>query len=344
MGISYRDAGVDIDAGEEVASRLGKMVKSTFGSEVLSGPGGFGALFAPDIFNYREPVLVSGADGVGTKLKIAFMMGKHDTVGIDLVAMNVNDILTLGARPLFFLDYLATGKMKPDQVEEIVAGIVKGCQLAGCALIGGESAEMPGFYSQDEYDLAGFSVGIVDRPDIISGERIKAGDGIIGLAASGIHSNGYSLARKVLFELAGFHIKDEIKELKTELGQELLKPTRIYVNMVLNLLKNHVVNGIAHITGGGIVGNLPRILPAGNTAAIKRGSWPVQPIFDLIQKKGQIELDEMYRTFNMGIGMILIVPESEIESVLSDLNKKEETAYLIGRIEAGKKEVKFNED
>lgn len=340
MGLSYKDAGVDILAGEEAVSKIKEEVKATFGPEVLTGLGSFGALFAPDLSGYKEPVLVSGTDGVGTKLKIAFMMDRHETVGIDLVAMCVNDIIAQGARPLFFLDYLATGKLDPDKVARIVKGITAGCKEVGCALIGGETAEMPDFYDAGEYDLAGFVVGVVDKSKIITGEKIKAGDKVIGLASNGLHSNGYSLARKVFFEVAGKRVEDKIKGLNTTLGEELLKPTRIYVKPVLKLLEQYPVNGIAHITGGGLLENIPRILPQKTKAVIEKGSWPVQQVFKLIEEIGNIEEREMYRAFNMGIGMVLIVPAEETEKIIKKANSLSEKAYLIGEVRASSTDAK----
>lgn len=332
MGINYKDAGVDIEAGNKTVSMIKKDVESTFTKGVLTGLGGFGGLFAPELKNYEEPVLVSGTDGVGTKLKLAFMMDKHDTIGIDLVAMCVNDILAQGARPLFFLDYLATGKLEPEKAAEIVKGITEGCKQSASALIGGETAELPDFYKTGEYDLAGFSVGIVDKKNIITGEGINEGDKIIGLASSGIHSNGYSLVRKILFEIAKYNQDDYLEELDEVLGIELLKPTRIYVKTVLELIEEFRIKGIAHITGGGFLENIPRILPEGLAASINKGSWPVHKIFNILQKEGKVEEKEMYRTFNMGIGMILVVSSEESEKVLNLANQKDEKAYLIGEI------------
>ncbi|MCK8826881.1 phosphoribosylformylglycinamidine cyclo-ligase [Natroniella acetigena] len=341
MGLSYKDAGVDIEAGDKAVAKLKDDVQATFGPEVLTGLGGFGALFAPDLTDYQQPVLVSGTDGVGTKLKVAFMMEEHNTVGIDLVAMCVNDILAQGARPLFFLDYLATGKLDPDHVAEIVKGITAGCKQSEAALIGGETAEMPDFYQAGEYDLAGFVVGIVDKDKIITGDEIKPGDQIIGLGSNGIHSNGYSLVRKVFFEKAGYGVNDQIDELGTTLGEELLKPTRIYVKPVLKLLEEYQIKGVAHITGGGLIENLPRILPDETKAVINQDSWEVQPVFNLMQELGAIEEKEMYRTFNMGIGMVLVVPEEEAEEVIKTAQKLGEAAYLIGEVKAGENKVQF---
>jgi phosphoribosylformylglycinamidine cyclo-ligase len=341
LGLTYKEAGVDISAGNQAVNRIKKEVATTFTPEVLTELGGFGALFAPDLSNYREPVLVSGTDGVGTKLKIAFMLEKHGTVGIDLVAMCVNDILAQGARPLFFLDYLATGILDPERVFELVKGISNGCKEAGCALIGGETAEMPGFYRKGEYDLAGFAVGIVDKNKIITGEGIKPGDAVIGLVSSGIHSNGYSLVRKVFFEKTGYKLSNQPEGLKKTLGEVLIEPTRIYVKPVLKLLEKCQPGGIAHITGGGLLENIPRILPENTGVVIRRNSWPQQEIFNLIQRSGNIEEDEMYRTFNMGIGMILIVSKQEVAAVRSEFNKAGEETYIIGEVLSGKRMVKL---
>jgi phosphoribosylformylglycinamidine cyclo-ligase len=289
-------------------------------------------LFHLDIDRYKNPVLVSSTDGVGTKLKIAQMMDKHDTVGIDLVAMSVNDVLVQGAEPLFFLDYIATGRIKQEKMVQIVEGISKGCLDAGCALIGGETAEMPGFYSDGVYDLAGFCVGVVDADKLIEGSEIRVGDRIIGIASSGLHSNGYSLARKVLIEESGLHLDRSLPGLEDSLGMELLKPTKIYVRSVLNLIKNLTVKGIVHITGGGFTDNIPRILPFPCQAVVTRGSWEISPIFKIIQEMGRIEDEEMYRVFNMGIGMLIVVPERETPDILERLEKLGERAYLIGSI------------
>ncbi len=332
-GTTYKKAGVDIDEGERFVSIISPFVKKTFRPEVMTDIGLFGALFKLDIKKYKEPVLVSGSDGVGTKLKIAFMMDRHDTVGIDLVAMCVNDILTLGAEPLFFLDYFATGKLQADKHSEVVKGIAEGCKEAGCALIGGETAEMPGFYQENEYDMAGFAVGIVDKEMIVNGSNIKKGDSIIGITSSGLHSNGYSLARKVLFEIAGFNHDSFIPELAAALGETLLKPTTIYVK-AFNAVKDRVkINGMAHITGGGIAGNVPRILKGGLTARIYEDSWPVPPVFDIIKKLGNVPEDDMKRTFNMGIGYVMVVDSQDAELALATLKDYDYNAYLIGAIE-----------
>jgi len=335
MGLDYKKAGVDIDAGNQAVELIKKDVQSTFGPEVLTGLGGFGGLFKPDLSNYQNPVLVSGTDGVGTKLKLAFKLDLHNTIGIDLVAMSVNDILAQGAQPLFFLDYLATGKLEPAKISEIVKGVAAGCKQAGAALIGGETAEMAGFYQPGEYDLAGFAVGIVDQEQIITGEKIKAGDLVIGLKSDGLHSNGFTLARAALFEKAGYDYTAEVEGLENNLGEELLKPTKIYVKTVLALLEKYKINGIAHITGGGLIENLPRILPEGLKAEINKESWQPQQIFKLIQDAGEIAEREMYRTFNMGIGMCLIINKEDKTKILQELELMGEKACLIGKIKAG---------
>ncbi len=342
MSEAYRKAGVDIDAGNEAVERMKKHVKKTFRPEVLTGLGGFGALFQLNTKNIEEPVLVSGTDGVGTKLKLAFAMDKHDTIGVDAVAMCVNDVIVQGAEPLFFLDYLACGKVVPEKIEAIVKGIADGCEMAGCALIGGETAEMPGMYSEGEYDIAGFTVGIVDRKKVIDGTAIAPGDVLIGLASSGVHSNGFSLVRKVLLEDAGLSLHEEADGLPSKLGEVLLTPTRIYVKPILNLLKDYSIKGMVHVTGGGFYDNIPRVLPAGVQAEIERGAWPVLPIFNLIQEKGQISIYDMYRTFNMGIGMILVVQAEDSEAILDKLSSLGEEAYRIGIIAEGTAGVVLN--
>ncbi len=330
---SYKAAGVDIDEANRFVERLKPLVKTTFRKEVMSGIGGFGGLFHLDPGKYRDPVLVSSTDGVGTKLKIAQEMNRHDTIGIDLVAMSVNDIVVQGAEPLFFLDYLSLGKIDVGRCLEILDGIVRGCQDAGCALIGGETAEMPGFYRDDEYDLAGFCVGIVDADRLLDGSAIRVGDRIIGLASNGLHSNGFSLARHVLFERGGYRLGDRLEAFEHTIGDELLAPTRIYVRTVLNLIKNFTIKGIVHITGGGFIDNIPRIIPAASRVILQKGTWPVHPVFSAIQKIGNIVDDEMYRVFNMGIGMMLVVPEKESGEILERLEQMGEKAYLIGQID-----------
>jgi phosphoribosylformylglycinamidine cyclo-ligase len=329
---TYKKAGVDIDAGNEAVRLMGGAVRSTFRPEVLSDIGGFGGLFALDLHKYKEPVLVSGADGVGTKLKVAFMADKHDTVGQDAVAMCVNDILVQGAEPLFFLDYLAVGRLEPEKVAEIVGGVAAGCRLAGCALLGGETAEMPGFYRDGEYDLAGFAVGVVDRQKIINGRRSQVGDLVIGLPSTGLHSNGFSLARKIFFEGAGWSLDRYIPELGKTLGEELLTPTKIYVRPVLNLLAKTAVRGMAHITGGGLLENVPRCLPPGLGVSLERQAWTIPPVFALLQRLGDVSEDEMFRTFNMGIGFVLVIAKDALEIVMTLLREAGEAPLLLGEV------------
>lgn len=330
--ITYKDAGVDIDAGNTFVKMIKPLVKATSRPEVIADIGGFGGLFSLNSDKYKNPVLVSGTDGVGTKLKIAFLADRHDTIGIDLVAMCVNDIIVQGAEPLFFLDYLATAKLDPLKGAEIIKGVSEGCIQAGCALIGGETAEMPGFYANDDYDMAGFTVGVVDRDNIIDGSSITVGDKLIGLASSGLHSNGYSLARKVIIDIMGLGINDIIPGLDRSVADELLTPTRIYVKSILNLLRDFPINGIAHITGGGLLENIPRVLPNGCKAIIDKNSWQIPDIFKIIEKAGNIEEQEMFRTFNCGIGMVLAVPGKEAEEILIRLSGLNETAFVIGEI------------
>ncbi|MFB9274863.1 phosphoribosylformylglycinamidine cyclo-ligase [Cohnella cellulosilytica] len=342
MSEAYKQAGVDIAAGNEAVERMKKHVKRTFRPEVLTGLGGFGGLFGLNKDKYEEPVLVSGTDGVGTKLKLAFAMDKHDTIGIDAVAMCVNDVIVTGAEPLFFLDYLACDKVIPEKIEAIVKGIADGCEQAGCALIGGETAEMPGMYSEGEYDIAGFTVGIVDRPKAIDGSTIKVGDAVIGFASSGIHSNGFSLVRRLLLEQKGYSLTDKPAELEGRtLGDVLIEPTRIYVKQILKLLESVSVKGMAHITGGGFIENIPRVLPEGVNVDINRGSWPVLPIFSLLQQAGSITDRDMYTTFNMGIGMVLVVPEAQAAQALEIAKANGEQAYRIGTVTEGSKVVTF---
>ncbi|MEW5783805.1 MAG: phosphoribosylformylglycinamidine cyclo-ligase [Bacillota bacterium] len=337
--VDYRRAGVDIAAGEEAVERIKGLARSTFRPGVLQELGGFGGLFALNTRGLREPVLVAGCDGVGTKLKLAFAAGRHGTIGEDCVAMCVNDILVQGAEPLFFLDYLAVGKLEPAQVEEVVAGVALGCRLAGCALLGGEMAEMPGFYPPGEYDLAGFAVGMVEKSRIIDGSAITPGDALIGLASTGLHSNGYSLARRVLLEQAALPLEAVPRGLSVPLVDELLRPTRIYVKPVLPLFARYRIKGAAHITGGGLPGNLCRILPDGIGAEIRTGSWPVPPIFNLIESLGPVNRTEMYRTFNMGIGLVLVAPAAEAESLADELARGGMQTYLIGSTIDGDKQV-----
>lgn len=338
MSEAYKKAGVDIDAGNEAVNRMKQHVSKTHRKEVKTGLGGFGSLFALDT-KYKKPVLVSGTDGVGTKLKIAFEMGMDGTIGIDLVAMCVNDIIVQGAEPLFFLDYIATGKLVPEQIEKIVEGIADGCVQAGCSLVGGETAEMPGMYSNGEYDVAGFAVGIVEEDKIVDGSGIEEGDVIIGLASNGLHSNGFSLVRHLLFEKNNYSINAFIPELENKLGEELLKPTRIYAKTVLTLLEEFSIKGMAHITGGGLTENIPRILPDNLQAEIKLNSWNIPPIFNLLKGLGDLENRDLYRTFNMGIGYILIVNREDKDSILDKLEQLGEVATVIGNISKGNQGV-----
>ncbi|MDN3509755.1 MAG: phosphoribosylformylglycinamidine cyclo-ligase [Candidatus Jettenia sp.] len=346
-GLTYKEAGVDIDTKGQFTTDIYTKMRTTFRPQVIENPDGFGGLFALNsrTKKYRQPVLVSSTDGVGTKLKIAFMMKKHSTIGIDLVAMCVNDIVVLGAEPLFLLDYLASSRIVPKVLHEVLDGIVEGCRQAGCALIGGETPEMPGFYHKGEYDIAGFVVGVVEKDRIIDGKTIKPGDVVIGLSSSGVHSNGFSLARKVFFDKAKMKITQKLAKygLKTMLGEELLTPTRIYVKPILKILDKHkikkIIKGIAHITGGGLLENIPRILPDGCAVKLERAKWSVPKIFNIIQDLGKIKDEEMFHVFNMGIGMVLIVSKSEVESVLRDLNISKETGTIIGEIVKGDKIV-----
>jgi phosphoribosylformylglycinamidine cyclo-ligase len=328
----YKKAGVNIDAGEKVVQKIKAMVRTTFRPEVLTDIGGFAGFFRPNLHTFKEPVFAAATDGVGTKLKIAFMLEKHDTVGIDAVAMCVNDLIVQGAEPLFFLDYLAVGKLDVDRATEIIGGVAEGCRQAGCALLGGETAEMPGFYPPGEYDLAGFAVGIVEKEKIIAGAHIAPGDILIGVASNGLHSNGFSLVRKVLLEHAGLSLDQFLPELGCTLGEELLKPTIIYVPLILPLLRRYELKGIAHITGGGLELNLPRILPAGVKALLRKKSWEIPPVFSLIQKYGHVEEREMFRTFNMGIGMVLVTAPEISALVLEQIRSKGEKAWEIGLI------------
>ena len=331
--ISYKSSGVDIDNANLFVERIKPLVKRTSRKEVVSGIGGFGGLFHLDLKKNKNPILVASTDGVGTKLKIAQMMDKHDTVGIDLVAMSVNDVIVQGAEPLFFLDYLATGKITVDVGVQIVDGVVKGCIDAGCALLGGETAEMPGFYADDEYDLAGFCVGVVEADKLIDGSVISVGDQIIGVASSGLHSNGFSLARKVLIDMHHMKGHEKLDDLDEPIGLELLKPTRIYVKPMLNLIKNFTIKGIVHITGGGFIDNIPRIVPGPCKAVIEKGTWAIPPIFSVIRKLGNVDEMEMLRVFNMGVGLMIVVREKDTAEVLNRLAKLGETASCIGRIE-----------
>lgn len=338
MSLTYKEAGVDIDKQNLFIKGIKSIIRSTYGPEVLGGIGGFAGRYKLDVGNFKDPILVSSTDGVGTKLKIAFMADNHQYVGIDLVAMVVNDIIVDGATPLFFLDYLATGRLDVERSKTIVAGMAAGCKEAGCALIGGETAEMPGLYAEGEYDLAGFGVGIVDSDRIIDGSRVSAKDVIIGVHSSGLHSNGFSLVRKVLFDRAKMGINDYVPDLGRTLADELVTPTRIYVKSVLNLIRTLEIKGIVHITGGGFIDNIPRVLSARTGVVIRKGSWQMPPIFKLIQELGSIEDLEMFRTFNMGIGMVLIVAEKDADDVLMRLKGLKESADVIGYVRTLKKD------
>ncbi|WP_273127905.1 phosphoribosylformylglycinamidine cyclo-ligase [Bacillus weihaiensis] len=335
MSDVYKQAGVDIEAGYEAVSRMKKHVAKTIRPGVLGGLGGFGGMFDLSELPYRNPVLVSGTDGVGTKLKLAFLTDKHDTIGVDAVAMCVNDILAQGAEPLFFLDYLAVGKAVPEKIEQIVKGIADGCEQAGCALVGGETAEMPGLYEMDEYDVAGFSVGAVEKEKIVTGQTIEPGHVLVGLSSSGIHSNGYSLVRKILLEDNKLDLKEVYEPFEETLGEVLLTPTKIYVKPVLEALKKYPIDGMAHITGGGFIENIPRMLPEGTGAEIDYGSWPIPSIFDFIQEKGQVDKEDLFNVFNMGIGFVLAVQENHLHGVIQELESHGEKAFIIGRVTKG---------
>lgn len=348
-GTTYKDAGVDIDAGSRFVAQITHHMRRTFTSRVIQLEGGYAGLFSLDyntrLFkkNYKHPVLVACSDGVGTKLKVAFMTKRYRPVGIDLVAMNVNDLITLGAEPLFFLDYFATSQMNPYVAAEVVAGIADGCVQANCALLGGENAEMPGFYNPGEFDLAGFAVGVVDEGRVLTGQNTIVGDQLVGLASNGLHSNGYSLVRKVFFELAKMKPHDYVEGLRAPLADVLLTPTRIYARAIMGLLSGYkvkkVIHGIAHISGGGFYENIPRVLPDGCAARIRKGSWPVHPIFPLVQKLGEVEEEEMYRVFNMGIGMVIIVAPYYTAAAMRRLRRLGETPYLIGEVVRGDRKV-----
>ena len=337
--MTYRDAGVDIDAGNESVSLIKDSVRATYRPEVLGDLGGFGGLFALRAQDYREPVLVSGTDGVGTKLRLAFLLNRHDTIGQDAVAMCVNDILVQGAEPLFFLDYLAVGKLEPTQVADVVSGVARACKESGCALIGGETAEMAGFYSVGEYDIAGFAVGVVERERLITSARVKAGDVLLGLPSSGVHSNGYSLVRKIVFEHKGFHGDEYMEELGRTIGEELLTPTRLYPQVCLPLIRDFDLHGMVHITGGGFYENIPRALPEGMGAEVNAAAWEMPAVFRLIQEWGNVDWAEMYRTFNMGIGMVLIASEEEAARIEARLDAQHEAVFRTGRVTEGTHEA-----
>lgn len=340
--ITYADAGVDIDRANRTKQRIKYLAHKTFNRGVLSEIGGFGGLFVVDRVKYADPVLVSSVDGVGTKLKIAFEMDLHSTVGADLVNHCVNDIAVQGAAPLFFMDYLATGKLDPAVAEKVVEGIADACKHNGCALIGGETAEMPGFYPDGEYDLAGFIVGVVDREKIVTGKDVQIGDIILGLPSNGLHTNGYSLARKLLFEVAHYSPETYVNEIKNKVGNELMRTHKSYWPAVRKLIDGQCVAAMAHITGGGITENLPRVLPRGTAALIELGSWPVLPIFEHLRELGSVPQDEMLRTFNMGMGMLLIIPAAKFKKAQSVLERVGEKAYTIGRVIKGERKVTYS--
>jgi len=336
---TYRDAGVDIDTANIAKAKIKRLARETFTADVLTEIGSFGGMFRADFSRMKEPVLVSSADGVGTKLRVAFKTGIHNTVGYDLVCHCVNDILVQGAKPLFFLDYIASGKLIPETIASVIEGLARACKETGCVLIGGETAEMPGFYHDDEYDVAGFIVGVVDRHLIVDGSSIARGDVLIGLPSLGLHTNGYSLARKLFFEVAGYKADTIVAELGCTAAEELLKPHRSYLGALEGLLDSGSIKGLAHITGGGLLENIPRILPEAMSAQIDRGSWPVLPVFDLLARIGNVPMSDMYRTFNMGIGMVAIVSSEEAARVKSHFDRLGEAHYEIGRIVGGSRDV-----
>ena len=340
--MDYKESGVDLDAGNDTVRRIKSLARSTFTSGVLSDIGSFGGLFRFDRDRYEEPVLVSSADGVGTKLKVAFMMGRHDTVGADLVNHCVNDILVQGAEPLFFLDYLATGRLSPAVAEQIVSGVARACKENGCALIGGETAEMPGFYADGEYDIAGFIVGAVEKSKVINGRAVVPGDVLIGVPSAGLHTNGYSLARRVFFELAGWKPDTFVRELGATIGDALLAPHRSYLGLVRPLIEREWVRGLAHITGGGLTENLPRTLPEGCAAEIDRRSWSIPPIFELLERHGSIAREEMFRAFNMGVGLVIVCTPRDAERVINTLMRGGEPhAFRLGFVVAGERSVRY---
>lgn len=334
--MDYRDAGIDIAAADAIKGRIGALARTTFNASVLTEIGSFGGMFLPDLGAYREPVLVASTDGVGTKIHVARAMGVHDTIGYDLVAHCVNDILVQGAVPLFFLDYIAMGRLDPVRVEALISGLTRACQEHGCPLIGGETAEMPGTYAPDDYDLAGFIVGVVERSRALTGTQIEDGDLLVGLPSTGLHTNGYTLARRVLLDVMGHSVHTELPDLASSIGQALLAPHRSYLSAFEPLVARGKLRALVHITGGGFPGNIPRVLPEGLGARIRRGSWPVPPIFRLIQRGGAVPDDEMYRTFNMGVGMIAIVAPPDLHEVEHSLERRGETSHLIGSVCRGR--------
>jgi phosphoribosylformylglycinamidine cyclo-ligase len=341
--LSYAQAGVDIKAGDEAVARIKELARSTFNAGVLSEIGSFGGFFKPNFGTMSNPVLVSSCDGVGTKLKLAFMTGKHDTVGEDLVNHCINDILVHAARPMFFLDYIATGKLKPEVIGEVVSGLARGCRNAGIALLGGETAEMPDFYTAGEYDLAGFVIGVVDQGKIVNGAAIREGDICIGLASNGLHTNGYSLARRVVFEVARLRPDSYVEELKCSIAEALMQVHRCYAPIIFKLLDKYDIHGMAHITGGGIPGNLNRVIPDGLSAVVRKHTWPTLPVFQWLKKAGNLDADDIYSAFNMGIGYIIVVPEADADSIIKALGEMDETGYRIGKIERGTTKVKMVE-
>jgi phosphoribosylformylglycinamidine cyclo-ligase len=343
MSLTYKDSGVDVEGGNRFVKKIAPFVRSTFTPGVITDIGGFGALFSPDLSGMEEPVLVSGTDGVGTKLKIAQMMNRHDTIGIDAVAMCVNDIITSGAKPLFFLDYISCGRLKEDVLADVVKGIAEGCISGECSLVGGETAEHPGVVPDDEYDIAGFSVGIVDKKKIINGQSISSGDAIIGISSSGIHSNGYSMVRKLFLDIKGYALDKQFSDLESTLGETLLTPTSIYVKAVKSCLDSGIdLKGIVHITGGGFYENIPRILPGGISVVIEKNSFPVPPIFRIIEKEGSLDEIEMFTTFNMGVGMMLFVSKTEADGALKALKNRGYNAWIIGEsVKEAKEKVKL---
>jgi phosphoribosylformylglycinamidine cyclo-ligase len=340
--ITYSEAGVDIDAANRATARIKELARQTFNERTLSEIGSFGGMFDGAFPKLQKPVLVASADGVGTKLKIAFLTGIHNTVGRDLVNHCVNDILVQGARPLFFLDYIATGKLSPEIVASVIEGITRGCLENGCVLLGGETAEMPGFYSEGEYDVAGFIVGVVDKEKVIDGRQIAVGDVVLGLPSVGLHTNGYSFARKLFFETAGFNVNTKLDSVGQTVGEALLQPHPSYLKVLVGILDSGVIKGLAHITGGGLTDNLPRILPEETAIEIAKGSWPVLPVFTLMQEIGSVSEEEMYRSFNMGIGMAVVCLPSDVETLTQHFAKQQQPVFEIGRVIAGDREVRIN--
>ena len=338
--LTYRESGVDIDAGEDAVRRITLLARATNRAEVLGGVGGF-ASFVRIPAGYREPVLVSSTDGVGTKLRVAFLAGRHDTVGIDLVAMGVNDILVHGAEPLYFLDYIAVGRLDPAQIETVVGGIAEGCRQAGCALVGGEMAEHGDGHPPGEYDLAGFAVGVVERARIIDGTAVRVGDQVLGLASTGLHSNGFTLARRIVFDVMGLGVRDSLPGTGRSVADEMLEPTRIYVRSIQKLLQSVEIRAMAHVTGGGLTGNMPRVLPAGCRARVSRSAWSIPPVFEVLRKAGHVDDAEMFRTFNMGIGFVVIVPPAAADATVRLLRDAGERVFRLGEIVAGERGVEL---